>query len=96
MTEENISPEFRLKKLEETRNYFIEEINLNDLLSKKCKNVCRPLNYTKHLLNLAFAVTGCFSISAFASLVVVLKGIKSFALGVKIYPITAELKSLNQ
>ena len=27
MTEENISQEFRLKNIDESRNYFIEEIN---------------------------------------------------------------------
>ena len=29
MVEENISPEFRLKDIDETKNYFIEEINKN-------------------------------------------------------------------
>ena len=29
MAEENISQEFRLKNMNETRNYLIEEINLN-------------------------------------------------------------------
>ena len=35
MTEENIDQEFRLENMEETRNYFIEEINQNELMSKK-------------------------------------------------------------
>ena len=34
MAEENIGQEFRLKNMEETRNYFIEEINQNRLMSK--------------------------------------------------------------
>ena len=29
MSEENISQEFRLKNIDETRNYFIKEINQN-------------------------------------------------------------------
>ena len=33
MTEENISQEFGLKNLDEIRNYFIEEINQNELMS---------------------------------------------------------------
>ena len=37
MYEENVSEEFRLKKMDETRNYFIEEINQNKLMSKKHK-----------------------------------------------------------
>ena len=35
MTEENISQEFILKNADKTRNYFIEEIDQNELLSKK-------------------------------------------------------------
>ena len=39
MSEENISLEFRLKNIDGTRNYLIEEINRNELMSKKHKNV---------------------------------------------------------
>ena len=35
MSEENISQEFRLKNIDETKNYFIEEINENELMSKE-------------------------------------------------------------
>ena len=35
MSEENISQEFRLKNKEETRNYFIKEIDPNELMSNK-------------------------------------------------------------
>ena len=45
MSEENISQEFRLKNIDETRNYLIEEINQNELISKKPKKVYRVLNY---------------------------------------------------
>ena len=69
MAEENISPEFRLKNINETRNYFIEEINQDDLMSRKHKKVCVALKYFKLLLILAFAVAGCVIISAVASLV---------------------------
>ena len=31
MSEENISQELRLKNIDETRNYFIEEINRNEM-----------------------------------------------------------------
>ena len=37
MAEENINQEFRLKKIDEIRNYLIEEINQNKLMSKKRK-----------------------------------------------------------
>ena len=34
MSQENISQEFRLKSLNKTRKYLIEEINQNELVSK--------------------------------------------------------------
>ena len=37
MVEENISQEFRLKNVDEIRNYLIKEINGNELISKKYK-----------------------------------------------------------
>ena len=33
MVKENISQEFRLKNVDETRNYFVEEIEQNELMS---------------------------------------------------------------
>ena len=44
MPEENINQDFRLKKIDEIRNYLIKEINQNELISKKHKKVCRVLN----------------------------------------------------
>ena len=37
MAEESISQEFRLKNIDEKRNYLIEEINRNGLIIKKHK-----------------------------------------------------------
>ena len=34
MSEENISTEFRLRNIYETRNYLTEEINQNELISR--------------------------------------------------------------
>ena len=92
MPEENINQEFRLKKIDEMRNYLIEEINQNKLISKKHKKVCRVLNYIDHLLIVISTITGCASISAFASLVGIPIGITSFANGLKICAITAGIK----
>ena len=39
MSEENISQELRLRNIDETRNYLIEERNQNQLISKNQKNV---------------------------------------------------------
>ena len=92
MAEEKISQEFRLKNLNETKNYLIEEINRNQLISKKHKMVFTFLNYTEHFLILGSAVTGSVSISVFASLVGIPIGITSSAIGLKICVITAAIK----
>ena len=92
MVEENISQEFRLKNIDETRNYLIEEINRNELMSKKHKKVCTTLNYIEHFLILGSTITGCVSISAFASLVGIPVGITSSAIGLTICAITTEIK----
>ena len=89
MAEENISQEFRLKNIDETRNYLIEEINQTELMSKKHKAF---LNYIEHFLILGSTITGCVSISAFASLVGIPIGIASSTIGLKICVITAGIK----
>ena len=76
MAKENISQEFRLKNIDEARNYLIEEINRNELMIKKHKKVCTTLNYIKLSLILISPITGCVSISAFAFLVGVPIGIR--------------------
>ena len=45
MVEENISQDFRLRNIDQTRNYFLEEIEQNELMSRKHKKVCTTLNY---------------------------------------------------
>ena len=92
MVEENISQEFRLKNIDETRNYLIEEINRNELMSKKHKKVCTTLNYIEHFLILASTITECVFTPAFACLVGILIGITSSAIGLKICAIAAGIK----
>ena len=84
MVEENISQELRLRKIEETRNYSLEEIKQNELMSRQHKMVCTTLNYIGHLLLLASSITGYISVSALASLLVIPIGITNSALGIKI------------
>ena len=50
MPVKNINEEHRLQKIEETRNYLLREIDHNELISKKHKNIDRVLNYTDYLL----------------------------------------------
>ena len=64
MAEENITQEFRLKNVIETRNYFMKEIDQNELMSMKHKNIW---NFIEHYLILTPAITGCVSVSLFLS-----------------------------
>ena len=91
MVGENVSPEFRLKNIDERRNYFVEEIEQNQLMSNKHRKVCTTLNYIEHFI-LAAAITGCVSISAFASLLGIPIGITTSAIGLKLCAIAAVIK----
>ena len=95
MDEWTINQEFGLKNIDETRNYLIEEVNQNKLVSKKHKKVCRTLNYVEHFLILGSRITGCISIAAFASLVGIPIGITSSEIGWKIFSTTAATKNYN-
>ena len=84
-----MSQEFTLKNIEETRNYFLEEIEQNELMSRKYKKVCETLSFIENFLILA---SGCVSVSAFASFIVFPLGITSSAIRLKICPIAARMK----
>ena len=81
-----------MKNVDEIRNYIVEDVERNELTSKKHKKVCGVLNYIEHFLILASTVTGCISISDFASLVGIPIGIPSSAMELKICVITAAIK----
>ena len=91
MAEEE-SLEFKLRKIDETRNNLLEEIKHNYLMSEKYEKTCNYLYYVENLLILVSSVTGCVSISAFASLVFVSVGITSSAVGLNICAIIAGIK----
>ena len=88
MEEENIGQEFRLKEIDNKKDYFIEEVEQNEWVSKRHKKVCRTLNYTEHLLILASTVTAYSSVSVFASLVGIPASVESSAAVIKICVIT--------
>ena len=94
MAEENICQEFRLRNIDETRNYLIEEINQKELMCNKHKKFCWTLNCIEQFLILSSTITGCDSISTFASLVGIPIGITSPAIGLKIFTITAAIKKI--
>ena len=39
-----MSQEFRFKNIDETTNYYLEEIKQNELMNRKGKKVCTTLN----------------------------------------------------
>ena len=93
-----MNQEFRLKQIDETRNHLTEEINWNQLMSKKHNKVCKVLNYIEHSLIAISRITGCVSISVLASLVGIPLRITSFTIRFKIWVIIAAIekyKSIN-
>ena len=89
---EEASLEFRLRKINETGNYLLDEIKHDDLMSEEYKKTSKYLNYVEHLFILASTVTGCISISTLSSLVAITVVITISAVGIKICGITAGIK----
>ena len=87
-----MSKKFRLKNVDQTRNYFLEEIKHNEFTSKKHQKICTAPNYIGNFLILACTITGCISISAFTSLIIIRMEITSSANGLKICAIAAAIK----
>ena len=96
MAEENISQKFRIKNINEARNCLIEEINSNELISKKHKKVCTTLNYLEQFFILGSTITGCVSIAAFSSLIGIPIRITSSAVGLKICVVTVVNNEKNE
>ena len=92
MSEENINQELRLQNIDEIRNYLIEEMYRNELMSKKYKKICRVLNYIDHSLIVISTITGCNSVSTFSTLFGIPIGIARSTIELKICVITAGIK----
>ena len=58
MAEENIIQEFRLKSIDETRNYFLEEIKQSEFMNRKHKKVCTLSYFSFHWMCFHFCF--CF------------------------------------
>ena len=78
-----------MKNIDESRNYFLKEIEENELMSEKHKKVCAALSYTE---TLSSTIAGCTSIFYFPSLTGISIGITSSAVGLKTCAITAGIK----
>ena len=92
MVEENISQKFRLKNIDEINNYFLEEIEQNELMRRKHKKGLYNSKLYWALSYFSFNKTGCISISVFASLLGIPIEITSSAIGSTICAITPRIK----
>ena len=79
------------KKIDDVKIFVLNEINHNDLMSKKS----HYLNNTEHLFFPVLTVTSRVSVPTFASLVCVSVGITSSAVGINICAIIAGIKKCN-
>ena len=94
MTKEDASIEFTLKEINKRRNYLLEEIKHNELISKKHKKTFRNLNLNLNCeLILASTVSSCVYISTCASLVGSPIEIISSTATIKICVITVGIKN---
>ena len=59
IAEENISQKYRSKNIDQIKNYFIKEIDRNELMSKEHQQLSRFFNYIEYLLILVSAITEC-------------------------------------
>ena len=84
--------DFRLKNTDETKEFFLKNIEQNELMSKKLNKICTTLNFIEHFLILASTVTGEILISALVSLLGIPIGIRISGIGLKICAISAEIK----
>ena len=64
-------------------------------MSNKHKRFCTTLHYIEHFLILASAVTGCISVSVFASLLCIPIGITSSEVGLKLCAVTEGIKNYD-
>ena len=62
-------------------------------MSRNHKKVCTTLNYIENLLILDSAITGCISVSVFASLLGIPIGITTSTIGLNICAIAAFLNN---
>ena len=88
-----MSQEVRFKNIDETKICYLEEIKQNKLMNRKGKKVCTTPNCIKNFLILPSTITtGCIFISNFTSSLCIPTGIISFAIGLKMFAIAAEIK----
>ena len=81
-----------MENINETRNYFLEDIAENELTSRKHRKIRATSNYIECILILASTVNGPILISAFASMFGIPIGITSSVTGLKICAMAAGIE----
>ena len=61
MVKKDASLDFRLKKIDVTRNYLLGDIKHNCLMSEKHEKACKTLNYFEYLFAFISAASRCVS-----------------------------------
>ena len=89
-----MSQECRLKTIDETRIYFLEEIKQNELIIRKHKKVrnCKLYWTLSYFIS---TITECISISDFTSLLGIPIEITSYAIELKIFAGIKKYKSIT-
>ena len=80
------SLKFGLKKMDEMKNYTLDEISHDDFTSKKYNKTCQYLIYVERLIILVSTVTGCVCVRV---------GISNSAVGMKICTIAVGIKNFK-
>ena len=78
-----------MKIIDETGNYFLEEIKQNELMSRKHKKVCITIKYTEHISILQLLDVFHF---AFTSLLGISIGIMGSTIELKFFAVAAGIK----
>ena len=84
MLAENTGLKFRLRKIDESRNYLFEKVKHNYLVRKKCKKICKVLNEIEQAPISVSCITGYVYSSTFTSMVVIPICAVNSAVGLKI------------
>ena len=92
MTEGNISQEFRLKNIDDTRNYFLKEIKQNKLMSRKYRKLCTTLNYIENFSFSFYNYWMCLNFLLLLILLGISIGVTSSAIGLNIFAIAAGIE----
>ena len=92
MAEGNISPEFKLKNIDETRNYFLKKLIKITWRVKTKKTFVQLLIILSTFLFELLQLLDVFQFLLFFSLIVIPRGITRSAIGLKICTTTAGIK----